>query len=198
MAKKGTKAHQPIRLNKKSKQVVLPKNEILGFSTNQATDIIKSKPENSKPQYPYTQVQLDWIKALREHPERQTQGSLGEKNPITGELRLCCLGQALLCLNPDIKFSCGGISLLDEGDDITASALTKSRVLINSYKKLNLRSSNGSLLKSYKEHPEKKGYSYDSLTEMNDHGFTWIQLADYIETNPENVFTNHIPNFYEG
>ena len=133
-------------------------------------------------------IQKAWIADLRKYPERQMTGMLGKKNIETGEIKACCLGQALLtlCEIKDIEpiFS----------DDSSLCDISSPDFPRYSYTELGLIGERGDLLyqvssdsfsRDSKLGKEKKYYS---LSEMNDGGLTWSDIADYIETHPENIF----------
>lgn len=109
--------------------------------------------------------QKEWIKALRSGEYKQGINSLcihslyNDKN-----VRYCCLGVADKCLN------------LGE---------TNRDRLINTYKEIGLYSEGG----RFTEKVMKNSLYYESLMSMNDSGeFSFNEIADFIETNPESVF----------
>jgi hypothetical protein len=121
-------------------------------------------------------VQKAWVKSLREHPERQAKGYLGDGTP--DDYKACCLGELLvrasgfnLCPSPFVNGR-----ILDGGDPDGSS-----RILRTFYKKVGLHSDQGSII-----------YSLTSLGEMNDNGVTWPKIADFIEANPEKVFSKSV------
>lgn len=123
-------------------------------------------------------IQKAWLSDLRKYPERQYNSSLGIKD-LSGNIKACCLGQALLTLceievtEPTWKVTATSIYLRldDEGF---------FNYLHNSFQKLGLRDGTGSFI--------DKNLKHESLAQMNDGGLSWSEIADYIETNPENVF----------
>lgn len=122
-------------------------------------------------------IQKQWLSDLRKYPERQMRKMLGAEQG-DGTLRLCCLGQGLITLceiNNQTPMFRGG-HLFDGGDDTC---------LEESYKKLGLIESTGWLATQ----ATMNGRWFHSLLSMNDNGLTWPEIADYIEANPTNVFT---------
>jgi len=95
---------------------------------------------------------------------------------------LCCLGQAVVTMkefygiNPISKFinQEEGRILFDERSDTE---------LDKSWKELGLYDCDG----GFRNRESIKPYA--SLVQMNDEGATWPEIADFIEENPEIVFT---------
>ncbi len=135
-------------------------------------------------------IQTEWVKTLREHPERQLKGSLG-KNTEDG-LKLCCLGQGLLV----VLESEGKAPLWVDGKllDITStgSNYSDSQCLGYSYEKLGLKDKTGVFYKD--KRVEIAGST--SLAALNDgHGdyeMDWYKIADVIEQNPELIFSHSL------
>lgn len=131
-------------------------------------------------------VQTEWLETLEKHPEYQARGTLGTVDEETHAT--CCLGELLLVacsvngiLPPIDTFNFNRVTDYRDGD-ITLEDLG---VLSNSWKGLGLRSRTGELSKSVR----RNNRNYDSLAEMNDGPFTWLEIAAYVRANPENVFT---------
>ena len=128
-------------------------------------------------------IQKQWIADLRKYPERQIKNKLGEKNE-KGVITACCLGQALLTycelegIKPVWEFS------IPHNNSFLSDFLHSEMSLVSSHNKLGLITSNGNLLKSTIINDQK----FITLSQMNDYGLTWLEIADYIESNPENVF----------
>jgi hypothetical protein len=118
-----------------------------------------------------------WLQTLEQHPERQTDGILGD-----GQGKFCCLGQ--LC---DLVYDENEKSVEEDAD-------------LGSVKKF------GAHL-SYIELPKEvvafMGFSnwagkiinpdstkYMSLAEMNDNAVPWPEIAKFIRENPDKVFVN--------
>lgn len=123
-----------------------------------------------------TELQERWLTELELHPGRQSKGTLGEISK-DGTIRVCCLGQALLCLKPSL-------SPHELQDGISRGQLPIS------YQQIGLRSPLG----EFETTAEVNGLPYKHLINMNDGdklvpALTWPQIAAYIRANPENVFT---------
>jgi hypothetical protein len=133
-------------------------------------------------------VQKDWIKMLREHPERQHKNYLGFK--IGDSENYCCLGQLLVCyikhnnLKEENYFNEEG-RLIDNPTDVGNS----HHYPYDSYEKLGLFDSEGVFkVSSF----FKSGQRFKSLSDANDSGATWPEIADFVEENPELVFTKSV------
>lgn len=107
-----------------------------------------------------------WLKSLREHPERQGKKKLGHIiNTDTKEYTACCLGE-LLCI-----YKKGNV-FNNKGDIVDGS----SEVILNdSYKELGLYSPVG----------RSRDLASPTLSQLNDNGKSWPEIADIIESNPE-------------
>lgn len=125
-------------------------------------------------------IQKAWVDSLKKHPERQTTLILGKGN--LRNYKACCLGEALIVLcrikKKRIPFKKDGLLCSGKHED----------ALVGNYEKIGLRSSLGGLLKPVVQ----KSKNWVNLSEMNDNGWTWPQIADYIEKNPENVFKRSV------
>lgn len=143
-------------------------------------------------------LQKFWLKSLREHPERQIDGILGQKDPDNKDgYFACCLGELLLC---DARFNSkplpfvGDIivdkdpSVKDEDIDIDNVEQDEDCMLSFSYEKYGLRNMGGELAKPVTIDDK----TLNSLVEMNDSGISWTLIANYIEQNLENVFTKSV------
>lgn len=131
-------------------------------------------------------LQYAWLTELRAHPELQTTDILGFKR--NEEEGYCCLGLALICIHKnegtELVYSAAG-NLLDCNSDNDFSNTTLSQ-----FEKIGLRSNIGTINMSaipYKERP-----SCSNLAELNDDGWSWPQIADFIEKYPEAVFTRSV------
>lgn len=91
-------------------------------------------------------------------------------------------GRAFLCFID--LYCCLGIMNeileLDESDDY---------YLRNTYEKIGLYSHKGELKQSFRDDNDN---IFSSLSAMNDYGWNFNQIADYIEQNPSNVFSSAI------
>lgn len=132
--------------------------------------------------FPYTPEQRAWIDDLKTTTEPQTMSFLWRKRGFSDENKagFCCLGR--ICMleklsdetpNRGTAMFCGRESSLPE--EIAA--------------KYKLRDPLGRLKQSIISDKEK--HTYTCLADLNDSaGWTFKQIAEYIEANPENVFTN--------
>lgn len=125
-------------------------------------------------------IQRAWIKDLREHPERQMPGALGEIGE-DGTISACCLGQAAITrcrlLGLPEPFNKEGI-IMSEGSE---------QILYN-YDDFGLLSESGSIKGEYRQH-FNNNYT---LASCNDHGMTWAEIADQIDKYPEAVFNKSV------
>lgn len=109
-----------------------------------------------------------WLKSLREHPERQCSRKLGQIiNKDTKEYEACCLGELLLLHKGEDIFNNMGV-ISDGNSTCYPNA---------SYRELGLYSPTGIPRNTLEDIP--------SLSELNDSGKTWPEIADIIESNPE-------------
>lgn len=140
-------------------------------------------------------LQKQWVQSLREHPERQLKNALGRGEPES--YRACCLGElhVLGCqfFHEPPPFDKG--TIVDDPNDETEDAVT---CLGKHYEKYGLRALDGMLnvMVDKVTWPRFKSYNgpkqFASLAGMNDGGLTWVEIADYIENNPDNVFTKSV------
>lgn len=126
-------------------------------------------------------IQTAWVKSLKEHPERQITGRLG--GGTLDYYHACCLGDLLVCAHkvaPDIHpnpFNSGTNKILDGSGD--------AALLIKSWKLLGLNSTGGRITNGTL-------YEFASLASANDAGVSWQTIAEFIEANPEKVFTKSV------
>lgn len=127
-------------------------------------------------------LQKEWVKTLREHPERQHTGSLGYKD---GDIwNLCCLGQLLVLAK--------GESVLSYLGNVYCNS--SSTQLEKYYGDYGLKDEEG---RFYDDNGHSissliGGTHFFSLADANDGGLTWPEIADFIEANPEKVFTKAV------
>jgi hypothetical protein len=124
--------------------------------------------------------QKKWIAALRANPEQQIKGQLGLRKGENEKPGFCCLGKGAEIL---------GFGIWKEKRNSLFQFFVENStgVLdIPSYEALGLRSRSG----TFKKAILINGLTIVSLTGLNDDvpDFTWTDIADYIEENPENVF----------
>ena len=136
-------------------------------------------------------IQKQWIADLRANPEKQASGCLGEMQG--GVWRYCCLGQGLITIcniegmKPSILNMAYKVRLIDS--ELSQDECGDQGVLSKSFEKLGLRDSVGGFRYNERVFFPETGATYGALTEMNDNGMTWLQIADFIEANPTTVFT---------
>jgi len=119
----------------------------------------------------YTKKQEAWLQDLEKTRAKQTGGYLHDANGW------CCLGRACKVLGvPSKNVSSMGAPMYEFGgeDSLAPPSVVKA---------LRLRDDQGALAVHTSE-----GDRY--LTELNDTGWTFKQIAKYIRENPRNVFTN--------
>lgn len=119
--------------------------------------------------FPFTTLQLAWIKELNEGNHKQETGFLRAGNAF------CCLGVAaeFVLKKEGIPDSDGHYSY--SGD---------FSILVD-WKELHLEDSSGKLRMDYAPR-----YSKSALTDMNDSGWNFKSIAKFIQDNPRSVFTN--------
>jgi len=121
-------------------------------------------------------IQKEWIKSLREHPERQMKARLGEGSE--DNYRACCLGEWCVVYNRmrglPAPFKDGKIISSNERLDGDTTLIGEHGVCF--YSPSGLIMTPGA----------------SSLSYMNDSGKTWPQIADFVEANPEAVFIKSI------
>lgn len=110
-------------------------------------------------------MQKRWIKALKSGNYKQCKGELCSDK--TGGY--CCLGVANECL---------------------ALGQVGNEVLSDTYHKLGLRDGDGGIIPSYKFPSGNINHKY--LSQMNDSGVTHAKIAEFIEQNPQLVFTHSV------
>lgn len=114
-------------------------------------------------------TQKQWVNALRSRNYVQCTNALVEYDVQNGAASYCCLGVADKLFN-----------LAPNSDDNLYGSDYRGV--------LGLRTENGGFLRLM----SVNGYGYTELTQMNDDGFTFEQIANFIEMNPEVVFTHSV------
>jgi len=126
-------------------------------------------------------LQGAWIQSLKKNPERQMSSQLGNGAPKC--YTACCLGELHIVHHKlskkKLPFDNGA---LRDGKHGT--------ILGNSWRKYALRDSSGAFKTPVML--EDKDEKCVSLANMNDRGVTWTQIAEYVENNLDNVFTESI------
>jgi hypothetical protein len=126
-----------------------------------------------------TELQEKWLVSLETSPpEKKTISRLGSKD---GDSYVaCCLGElhVTACKEKGVNpFNEWG-RIIDEGN--------YNRLSTYSYLEYGLMSSLG----GFKEFIVFDNRTYHSLSELNDLGVSWKEIAKIIRENPENVFIN--------
>ncbi len=127
--------------------------------------------------------QKAWIKSLREHPERQTDGILGCRTD--DDYKACCLGEALMTLA-----RVGKKKLPFFNDKICDSHIGNDILLEESYNKIGLKDDGGTFLNGFSL-PSKVSSDMEKITTLagaNDNGYSWLEIADLLESQAENIF----------
>ena len=119
--------------------------------------------------------QKKWIAALRANPEEQIRGFLG-KTTDDDKKGFCCLGKGCDVL---------GIGIWEDSIFFVEGV----RAFLPEYprKQLGLVDYSGTAKVSHHEKLNEL-YSSFSLSEMNDEGKTWSEIADILEKHPEAFF----------
>jgi hypothetical protein len=130
---------------------------------------------NKKEKFELGPLQKLWVETLRKYPERQHRETLGYVGGH-GLITCCCLGQLLLC-NKELRGEELKYGSIYDGEGHLKSGSTLSV----SYSEFGLRNSVGSI---------EDGSN--SLAVMNDTGKTWLEIADYIETNADKLFLHSV------
>lgn len=128
-----------------------------------------------------------WLQRLETAPpERQiTVGRLGIKYP-NGHIRTCCLGEALFVLdeekaNEQLDKLRKLMDTHPEKDQIL-KPFRREQLLTYSYHKMGLYDSRGAI----QGNNDLKGHH--CLSQANDKGVTWKEIAAFIRANPIAVF----------
>ena len=152
-----------------------------GWTHREIGEYIEQNPFNVFA-YPFTQVQLDWLAALKSGKFKQGIKALATNK--NGEVTHCCLGVACEVLGDQLEkeeISFGGVRLVRfDGEGHYLSQKAK--------KLLNMRDDLG----NFSGPVNYKGLQYTHLAHMNDAGVPHSEIALFIESNPELIFTNHV------
>lgn len=131
-------------------------------------------------------IQKEWLKTLEEYPELQYAGDLGKttKTNTIKDLKnakMCCLGVggviAGVCVISDGKVKCLNI-------DRTNIDFSIAALLVDVYPALGLIDSAGTAKRKFEIHGEE----FSRLSQANDGGCTWPEIAKAIKNNPKNFF----------
>lgn len=120
-------------------------------------------------------IQKAWVEGLRANAHLQCDSILGTVDEEGNILSACCLGFLHYTNTKESE----SLYIRDE---------LKTSSLGYSYEKYGLLDGIGSLKK-----PDIIGtHARTSLAIANDRGASWTEIADYIENNPDNVFTKSV------
>ena len=142
---------------------------------------LQPRGPNMKAPFPFLPHQLAWIEDLKTTTEPQTRVYLFRKIARSPEDKrgFCCLGR--ICVLENVPDS----QVKDQVAKFNGSSTLLPPDLVAKYK---LRSGLGGFKHSVEGNNDQR---YVDLADMNDSGkYTFKQIAEYIEQNPENVFTN--------
>lgn len=129
-------------------------------------------------------VQRQWLENLERYPDRQCKGRLGDMTENGYEA--CCLGELLLT---DVRMKGGSIMEIIQDGDSFYDEDGDSEVLANSFVDFGLHGSGG----EFRDGAQLiNDGSFDSLADMNDKGFTWPEIAQWVRENPEQVFERKV------
>lgn len=137
-------------------------------------------------QYKYNDLQRKWLDDLKTTTEPQAQLHLQVLPFVDGVIMdpggYCCLGRA--CVVAGLKGVSHDLRYVDFGQGIS------EELPPDLADKLRLKTTAGLFKVGYKD-PDKD-IKYYHLTGMNDDGgFSFKQIAEYIEANPDNVFSDY-------
>lgn len=126
--------------------------------------------------------QKEWLQSLEQHPERQMAHRLGIMKP-DGTYEACCLGEAGLITGTCFWSKEGELVVKDEYIPFRLKGgMAKHLLDGEAFKAMGLLSANGKSAIQNKM----------SLSELNDNGKTWPELAAIIRKNPENWFNKSV------
>jgi hypothetical protein len=135
----------------------------------------------TKKPFPFTDLQLAVINDLKTTTEPQTTGRLHDEDGF------CCLGRMCEVLGIPSKWDITAF-IYGSGSDLRSGSLPNAGVIA-----LNLYDRGGSI--NWKKVSPKwaklGGPQYPALYELNDSAhWSFKQIGEFIEENPEAVFTN--------
>jgi hypothetical protein len=126
-------------------------------------------------------IAMAWAKDLRENPDKQARGAL-----FTGE-GYCCLGRLCLVLGYTFEARDNGGETRYYVPGTTTFAILPTSVADEA----GLQGDNGPLPpEAYQERKGAVRYKddkHESLTSLNDNGFTFAEIADVIEQHWERL-----------
>lgn len=126
-------------------------------------------------------LQEKWLQELESGKHEQVGQTLCVQ--MGNERSYCCLGVAcefVLGMRPEVESR--------RGDGLEIISFYGFASVMPSWEKLGLRSENGSFIKGLMFNHRY----FSCLTEMNDFGMSFKDIAAYIRSNPENVFVESL------
>jgi len=135
-------------------------------------------------------IQEVWLQRLENNPDIQMESSLGYMDSMC--YKACCLGEYLLTYYRENGWEISQLWRSKEDDMYLVDGDTEE-VLKTSYEKLGLFSSNGAFgLSDDDDDDDEVGSDVMSLSDMNDNGWTWPEIAAWVRKHPELVFTKSL------
>jgi hypothetical protein len=119
-------------------------------------------------------LQQKWVAYLKKNGHKQGKGALGYIDEKDRRKKMCCLGAAGYAI---LK------SCVWKDKTLLEKKTNDNLVLNHSYEKLGLRTENGSF--GILENLDDPA----ALSELNDQGYSWYEIACYLEAAPELFFT---------
>lgn len=138
-------------------------------------------------------IQEKWVKSLEKNQDRQTTGQLGFKCELKddGTYYACCLGEGGLIAGVCSWDPKGNLVVKDNN---TGKPLKHMNMTLEnySYKALGLHDGSGGLRKRVEIFVGETQKTFSRLSDMNDSGVSWRQIAQFIRQNPTLVFTHPV------
>ena len=131
---------------------------------------------NTETKFEFGPIQTKWLESLENNPERQTNGHLGTKLS-DGTYKACCLGELAIT---------AGLAQWNELNELVVfNSMGNSLAYLHGvHDKVGLHSPTGRV----PERCQKTYPSKPSLSQLNDNGKTWPEIAAIVRENPEDYF----------
>jgi len=123
-----------------------------------------------------TDNQEKWLQALESGDYGQTERTLWRKN-LNGKKEYCCLGVAGELFSPNSRY----MKAHEEDKSVSSKGVAPQKVISS----LKLRDNIGGMVGEF---VTDSGINTTTLTEMNDSGCSFKEIANFIRANPEKVF----------
>ncbi len=145
--------------------------------------------------FPFTEAQTKWIAELRSGNRKQTTQVLERVNPETFETEgFCCLGVGCSMFLSETRSRDDSSEDVYYGDDYATDTEAPPELV----EILHLRGDEGDFdfdhlsdaVVDTLPYNQRGGGTCSNLAALNDMGWTFEQIADFIEANPKAVFTN--------